>query len=264
MNSPAYLAHIQAPPPPPTPRRAQPGHTDLLYELPSVVRSIRDGFQMAFQSAAVVSGLLAAAASQLYGFFKSSSSYSENTSETTRDAIVGLCYVAMFLNIGATLSGFMIIDALGEVQYQAATPPSNTTVDENDVCNEKLSPRKQAIPQLLERYSRGNVNTILIVHWLISFWGGILSLLILIILYVSVEERLALKVVAALLTCYVLLPGFAWLRPVLQGAKASHHASTSQRGEPLGSGIAENGPIDVEAVDAPLLPQHATHAAIRG
>lgn len=63
----------------------------------------------------------------------------------------------MFLNIGATLSGFMIIDALGEVQYRAATRPMGQ--DHDDVSNGDTRSSEKEIPQLLESYSRGwNVN----------------------------------------------------------------------------------------------------------
>jgi hypothetical protein len=46
---------------------------------------------------------------------------------------------------------------------------------------------------------------------LFSFCGGILCLLVLIVLYVVVEERVGLKVVAILLTVYALLPALYWV-----------------------------------------------------
>ena len=45
--------------------------------------------------------------------------------------MVGLCYAALLLNIGAALSGFLIIDAMGEMQYRAATVPLNTPFEVN-------------------------------------------------------------------------------------------------------------------------------------
>ncbi|TEB24434.1 hypothetical protein FA13DRAFT_1797294 [Coprinellus micaceus] len=207
---------------------AQPGWTNLMYELPPVVRSIRDSFQMTFQSAAVVSGLLAGVASQLYGFFKSPDSYSEATGQTSKDAIVALCYLAMFLNIGATLSGFMIIDALGEVQYRAATRPMGQ--DHDDVSNGDTRSSEKEIPQLLESYSRGwNVN-MLVQHWFFSFCGGILSLLILIVLYVAIEERVALRVLAAILLFYALLPALSWFWPSFRRSPSLRRSHSRSRG----------------------------------
>ncbi|RXW23971.1 hypothetical protein EST38_g1867 [Candolleomyces aberdarensis] len=98
---------------------------DLKYKLPPTIESIRDGYQKTFESAAVVSGLLAGVAAQLYNFFKDGSNYSPEARRNTaaQELIAICCYCALFFNIGATISGFIIIDGLGEIQYRAAAVP---------------------------------------------------------------------------------------------------------------------------------------------
>jgi hypothetical protein len=92
-----------------------------------------------------------------------------------------------------------------------------------------------------------------------SFIGGIASLLVLIVVYIAVEERVALKVIAGILTVYTILPAFYRIWQLLNDAAASHgsrrgivsgrpqmpsQATSSTNATTAGSSIA-------------LLPQHA-------
>lgn len=73
------------------------------------------------------SGLLAAVAAQLLSFFKSSDNFKRyHASQGIQNFIVAACYAALFLNIGATITSFILIDNLGEIGYQAACKQSGT------------------------------------------------------------------------------------------------------------------------------------------
>ncbi|KAJ3537766.1 hypothetical protein NMY22_g5456 [Coprinellus aureogranulatus] len=234
----------------------KPGFTCLNFELPPAIRSVRDGWQATFQSAAVVSGLLVGVGSQLYDFFKDRSNYSDNTSEVYQDVILALCYATMFLNIGATLSGFLITesDAMGSMQYRAATVPEESAgklFDAQDVCNGKHRYVRKELSDVLKAYTRGLRMNMLVLHWLVSFTGGIVSLLALILLYAVAEEKMGVKIVAGLLTVYAILPAFYWVwrlvktKDGVSGCKVTAAASSVITGNPS------------QPVATPLLPQHA-------
>ncbi|CAA7263707.1 unnamed protein product [Cyclocybe aegerita] len=105
-------------------------------ELPKTVTSVRDGWQWTSQSGAVVarflsltshgrliltlaqSGLLAAVAAQLLGFFKDK--LEDVSPAGAADFVIASCYTALFLNVAATIGSFVLIDNLGEVGYRAA------------------------------------------------------------------------------------------------------------------------------------------------
>ncbi|KAJ3513308.1 hypothetical protein NMY22_g15078 [Coprinellus aureogranulatus] len=166
----------------------------------------------------------------------------------------------MFLNIGATLSGFLITDAMGSMQYRAATVPEvsdGKTFDAGDVCNAKHRYVTNNLPAVLKQYTRGLRMDMLVLHWFTSFVGGIIGILALILLYVLVEERVVLKVVAILLTVYAILPGLYW---VWRLAKAKDGSSSRCRTAELSeanhaTGITGNPSNPVVAT--PLFPQHA-------
>ncbi|KAF5335979.1 hypothetical protein D9611_006285 [Ephemerocybe angulata] len=164
------------------------------YDLPSTVRSVRDGWQTTFQSAAVVSGLLAGVAAQLYGFFKDDGSYKDGSSRT-REAIVVLCYSAVFFNIGATISGFILIDGLGEIQYHAAS-----------LIKTKEDKEFSTALKLLQHFGGGAKWHWLLVHWYISFVLGILSLLVLLTAYAYDQEATSMKVLSILFSLYIISP----------------------------------------------------------
>lgn len=62
------------------------------------------------------SGLLAAVAAQLLSYFRDPGTYDRRLdSQNARDVVVALCYGALFFNVGATISAFIIIDKLGSL-----------------------------------------------------------------------------------------------------------------------------------------------------
>lgn len=61
------------------------------------------------------SGLLAAVAAQLYGISRGDRKYNADGKANSFDLVILLCYCSMLFNIGATVSGFSIIYALGQI-----------------------------------------------------------------------------------------------------------------------------------------------------
>ncbi|KAF8202485.1 hypothetical protein BJ912DRAFT_920840 [Pholiota molesta] len=85
-------------------------------ELPPTVKAVRDGWQLTTQGGAVVSALLAGVAAQLLSYFRTPGTYTNPpTPQGAIDAILALCYCALLLNIGATISAFIILDRLGSL-----------------------------------------------------------------------------------------------------------------------------------------------------
>lgn len=113
------------------------------------------------------SGLLAGVASQLYGFFKDEGNYSSDTSRSYKDAVVAACYAAILFNVSATLSDFLIIDAMGEMQYRAATLPKEsegTPLNPQDVCSDNHRYLQLGLSEELKAYTRGWKMDILVLH----------------------------------------------------------------------------------------------------
>lgn len=73
------------------------------------------------------SGLLAAVAAQLLSFFQSGDAFNRRqTSQGGKDTVLALCYVALLLNIAATISALLIIDKMGALPVRGASlPPTN-------------------------------------------------------------------------------------------------------------------------------------------
>ncbi|KAF8964804.1 hypothetical protein BDZ97DRAFT_865155 [Flammula alnicola] len=169
---------------------------DIEYELPKVVLSVRDGWQWTCQSGAVVSGLLAAVAAQLLVFFKAPSSYS-HASQTEIDIIVAFCYAGLFLNIGATISSFVLIDELGELGFQASRrADSLKQIGEISVTQENL----------LLKFGASRSWKSKLYHWLFIFYSGILALTTSVLVYACTQEAVATRVVMTFIVSATLGP----------------------------------------------------------
>lgn len=70
------------------------------------------------------SGLLAAAAAQLLVYFKADGSFSDDINSGgpggAKGFVIASCYAALFLNVSATISSFILIDNLGEIGFRAS------------------------------------------------------------------------------------------------------------------------------------------------
>ncbi|KAF6752974.1 hypothetical protein DFP72DRAFT_1069759 [Ephemerocybe angulata] len=195
-------------------RAAITPEAQLEYTLPPAIQSIRDGWQLTFQSAAVVG-----VAAQLFSYFKTKDAY-PNDLEGTRLAVVTFCYLAMFFNIGATISGFILIDGLGEIQFHASTAVRK---GEASSILPSAGPLEGSPLELLRRFDGGSYWTRLVYHWIISFCLGVLSLLLLLLVYIFSQEHKAMQYLSAILAIYLLLPVLFLL-------------SNDRTGEPLSAG----------------------------
>ncbi|KDR77007.1 hypothetical protein GALMADRAFT_155696 [Galerina marginata CBS 339.88] len=140
----------------------------------------------------IQSGLLAAVAAQLLVFFKTDSSYADDIPKHggAKGFLLASCYVALFLNISATISSFILIDNLGEIGYRAS-------------CNEEALKQKFGTTntytagqeKLLAEFGASEEWEWMLFHWLATFYSGILALIISVLTYVSMQEALATKIV---------------------------------------------------------------------
>jgi len=173
--------------------------SDPTYGLPSTVVSVRDGWQWACSSGAVVSGLLASVAAQLLGFFKADDNFGPrfHSKQGARDFLVASCYMALFLNISATIGSFILIDILGEIGFKA----SKRTTELDQLGNIHTTQ-----DGLLLKYGASPWWRIILWHWLITFYLGILSLIISILTYVWMQETKSTRAVMTIAVILTLFP----------------------------------------------------------
>ncbi|KAG8868320.1 hypothetical protein FRB97_002478, partial [Tulasnella sp. 331] len=89
---------------------------DLTYELPKLVESVRQGWIISAQGAAVVSVLLCGAETQLISMVQSG----KTTPVPAYRFLLLLSYSAFMLNASATIASLLMIDRLGEIPIRAA------------------------------------------------------------------------------------------------------------------------------------------------
>ncbi|KAF8180142.1 hypothetical protein BJ912DRAFT_981873 [Pholiota molesta] len=173
------------------------------YELPTTVQSIRDGWQWTSSSGAVVSGLLASAAAQLLGSFKTDPGLSAREPRF-RNLVLIFCYAGLFLNISATIGSFVLTDNLGELGYRASKKENimgSTSMGAEDI---------------LKKYGASKQWKYMLFHWLITFYLGILSLIVAVLSYVWLEETLPIAITMSIIVALTLFPisYFILIRPI--------------------------------------------------
>lgn len=178
------------------------------------MKSLRDGWQLTFQSAAVVSGLLASTASGLYSFFKDESKFRARTNpDGTRTFVLILCYSSLLFSIGAVITSFILIDKLGELPFYASAKKDlpaagSLSCSSNDI---------------LVRYGVGNRWETMVWHCgpvplryerfvfkllagFACFYLGIWSLVLLLLTYVWMQETLSTQITATFITLFAVIP----------------------------------------------------------
>ncbi|KAF9533107.1 hypothetical protein CPB83DRAFT_805950 [Crepidotus variabilis] len=188
------------------------------YSLPPVIQSARDGWQSTSQSGAVVSGLLAAVASQLLGYFEGGLT-SNNINNTAGSwVVIAFCYAALFLNINATIGSFILTDKLGELGYEGAKKgPADTSTVGVD---------RRGVSALFKEYGMTSMWSIMLVHWLITFYLGILTLIISVITYVGLVEKTSILIVMCFLIALTLFPtSYFIFAGGYQSARAKHQVA---------------------------------------
>ncbi|KAF9530497.1 hypothetical protein CPB83DRAFT_850425 [Crepidotus variabilis] len=176
----------------------QPTKSLLSYALPNAVASVKDGWQGTSSSGAVVSGLLAGVASQLLGTFTDA----DISPSGAKGIIVATCYAAIFLNINATIGSFVLIDRLGELGFEAARLDMLGRLDQLELVGHNHS----QVNQLLKEFGAGRMWKYMLIHWLVTFYLGILSLIISVLTYVLLTEGTAIQAVMCVLVGVTLVP----------------------------------------------------------
>ncbi|KAF9531687.1 hypothetical protein CPB83DRAFT_848557 [Crepidotus variabilis] len=168
------------------------------YPLPPVAASIRDGFQWSSSSGAVVSGLLAAVAAQLLGTFKGDQNLQP---QGARDLLVAACYAAIFLNINATVGSFVLIDDLAEVGLEAT---KRYQAQGDGFTAVKMDNRGPS--QILTKFGASKMWRPILIHWMVTFFLGIMSIVLALLIYVRLTEPVATFVVMCFLVAITLPP----------------------------------------------------------
>ncbi|TEB20379.1 hypothetical protein FA13DRAFT_1820242 [Coprinellus micaceus] len=203
-----------------------------LHELPPHVKYFLDGTKLSIENLGLVSALFAGVAAQLYGLLKSQESYSEGTSDATKDSILGLCYGAIFLNLGATMLGMAIANRIAGVQLRKRTSTSSLVADEGRNVNRLyffLGLSESQI--LLEKYSEGAVTKAVMLHWALTSSVGAWCLIFMIIIYANSEERKPVKIAAFVFMAFILLPHFGHVIVILWRQKLTIRNKKEEGGE---------------------------------
>lgn len=145
-----------------------------------------------------------------------------------------MCYAALILNIGSTISSFVLIDNLGEMGFRASC-----RADELDEYNEMglgtfltnkddLLIKFGASPAWKWMVYHCSLNLTLFYHLfteipifigLCTFYLGIVSLVVAVLTYILAQQEFVPKVVTSLLVGFTVLPStyFVFLRPLIFG-----------------------------------------------
>ncbi|KAF8202484.1 hypothetical protein BJ912DRAFT_443736 [Pholiota molesta] len=161
--------------------------------LPRTVEAIRAGWQQTSQGGAVVSGLLASTAAALFNYIRDPKNYDKHPH--SKNAVVALCYGALFFNIGATISAFIIIDKLGSLTFVYAR--------RNPITIGTFAATETAI---LEHYGAGNIWKYILWHWVICFYSGAVCLAALLLTFIWLEELHWIGILMSLLAMFALIP----------------------------------------------------------
>ncbi|KAF8180084.1 hypothetical protein BJ912DRAFT_981651 [Pholiota molesta] len=168
------------------------------YEPPSIVKEVQDGWQLRASNGAVLSGLLAGAASQFLAFFKGNEGLS-NREPRYQNLVMVLCYTALFLNINATIGSLVLLDTLGkekEEEYFSSSDPK----------------------QVLERCGITPLWNRLRYLWLVTFYFGIVSLTMSVLAFTWLEEARAISITLSVIVGLTIIPVtyFVLYRPVME------------------------------------------------
>ncbi|KIM38849.1 hypothetical protein M413DRAFT_29790 [Hebeloma cylindrosporum] len=184
------------------------------YELPKTVISVRDGWQWTCQSGAV-SGLLAGVGAQLLSTFQDVTGHAG-----AKEFLLATCYASIFLNIAATICSFVLIDHLGEIGFEAASI-------RDPEADRKMGKLRTSQERLLMKFGASNQWKAILYHWLITFYLGILTLIIAVLTYVAMTASKPTKIVMSLIVGFTLSPTtyFIFVRPLFEQSERTPPSS---------------------------------------
>ncbi|KAI0313514.1 hypothetical protein OF83DRAFT_1141015 [Amylostereum chailletii] len=169
------------------------------YVLPPAVEALKQGWLSTFQSAATVSGLLAAVEAQLLVFFKASDTFNAGTNEGHIQAVVGLTYAGLLLSISATIGALILTDEFTALPTRAARKSTDLEALQN---TKFMGP----ITLLLKTHGLRSSVSLIIYHWLISLVAAAICTTIKLSIYVISQEAIALKVSVLCMGIFTVLP----------------------------------------------------------
>ncbi|KAG8791375.1 hypothetical protein FRC12_009318 [Ceratobasidium sp. 428] len=178
---------------------ARPPKTKVSYDLPATIKAIQTGWLTTFQTASVISALLAVIESILLFLIHGSSSERFDTENPGGKALLVLNYLAFFFGISATFSSLLLTDEFGEIHVRASQRESALEPLDQVVINEDVS-------KLLTRYGARRITGPLIWHWIIMLLGGFLALVGQLLLYIWLVEAKPIAIGMSCVTGFALLP----------------------------------------------------------
>ncbi|KAI0067481.1 hypothetical protein BV25DRAFT_1107118 [Artomyces pyxidatus] len=182
--------------------------TNVAYELPPTVKSLNEGWIATCQSAATVSGLFAAVEAHLLVFVKNPSNYTNSPRYSVMQALLIFTYSALFFSLSATISSLVLTDEFGELPVRASR---------------KSNPVKQgtfdsSAASLLEVYGARKSWRWVMWHWLFTLIAALICVVVQILLYVWLEESVAVRVTVLCVGVFGILPLLHFL-PHTSGSK---------------------------------------------
>lgn len=187
--------------------------TQLDYELPSTIESIKNGWQTTCQSGVIVSGLLAVTAAQLLTFFKNTSNFNNVSTPGARTFLILLCYGSLFFNTSASISSFVLIDRLGELQFRAAQKDQSILPSGGFM--------SVGADNLLIRFGAGRLWTCIAWHWVFSYLAGIWCMILQVLTYIWLQESAPIRITMTSLAGFSILPLVAFLAPLFRASSAT-------------------------------------------
>ncbi|QRV85688.1 hypothetical protein RhiJN_13706 [Ceratobasidium sp. AG-Ba] len=173
--------------------------TRVTYDLPATIKSIQTGWQMTFQSSAIISALFAVIESVLLFFFSSIGPDKLDSQSAGAQALFVFTYLAFFFSISATFSSLLLTDELGEIHVRASQRASTLIPLEAMDIHENTG-------ELLKRYGARKTWKPVMWHWFIMLLLGYLSLVGQLLVYIWMMEPRPVSIAMSCVAGVSLLP----------------------------------------------------------
>ncbi|KAF9266643.1 hypothetical protein L218DRAFT_996803 [Marasmius fiardii PR-910] len=174
-----------------------PTDLNLDYVSPSLVEGVKSSWQASFQSAAVVSSLLAAVAAQLLAII-SDDSFKEGKNPHAVDALFVVSYGAVLFNASATVTSLVLIDKLGRLLKEPAQRDNIRPLTGYIGVPDHMS--------LLKHFAVGGSWIWYLRHWYTSLFCGILCLFLQVLLYFVLQNSKGVQIVTGIIWGFTVLP----------------------------------------------------------
>ncbi|KAG8791346.1 hypothetical protein FRC12_009485 [Ceratobasidium sp. 428] len=178
---------------------ARPPKTKVSYDLPATIKAIQTGWLTTFQTASVISALLAVIESIFLVLVHNIGPERFNSESSGGKALLTLTYLAFFFAISATFSSLLLTDEFGEIHVRASQRESMLEPLDQMIIHEGAS-------KLLKRYGARRVTEPLIWHWTMMLLGGFLALIGQLIAYIWLMETRPIAIAISCMAGFALLP----------------------------------------------------------